>query len=226
MAAAARPLAAVGQFVVEHEVRKHSGEEEGHGVEDAEGKRGLEHGADLLGVLAERVARALAPEAERAQGGQEGAAVEVVAVLVDNAAQQVHGGDKGAEEAQVDEGDEYRRSLGAGEANQRLECPHAGQDGDNEHDEDVRRSQHVGLDKAIDEPGLRRERLALRDKWTRPRAAAFLFFSFRFLSRSCATYQHSYRRNQGDKLANPPAEEKEVGEHGGQRASCPSSSDQ
>jgi hypothetical protein len=51
--------------------------------------------------------------------------------------QLVVGGDEGADEAEVNEGDEEGGAAGRAEADQRHDGPGAGEDGDDEEDEDV-----------------------------------------------------------------------------------------
>ena len=140
--------------------RDDAGHDEEDDVHDGEGEAGLEHGARLVDVDAERpvvddpgadddgvaVARHAAGRAEPA--------VRVAAVGVGDAAQVVDARDQRAREAQVDEGHEvpvapHRRPL-----EQRHQRPRAGQRGHDEEHQDVRGRQLVLVDVAVDEVGL------------------------------------------------------------------------
>lgn len=144
--------------VAVHEEREDGGPEEEDGLHDAEREARLEHGARLVEVKRQRVAGAHAIVAKGPQRDVDGAAVPARAVLVGDEAQLVDGGDEGAEEADVDEGDEGRGALGGRVADQRVEGPEDGDDADDEKNEDVGRGQLVVLDEAVDEVGLRNSR--------------------------------------------------------------------
>lgn len=83
---------------------EHAGEEEKDAVHDAKDPAGLEHGARLVDVE---------PHATQGDGAQHAEAddrvrvgCDATAVVVPDAAQLVDAGDQGADEAEVDEGDE------------------------------------------------------------------------------------------------------------------------
>lgn len=93
-------------LMVGDEVCEHGRPEERDDVHDTESKRGFQHGAHLVWVAGERVALLLAIVSKRAQAEEELAAREVAAVLLGDVTEQIDACDQGAEEAEVDEGDE------------------------------------------------------------------------------------------------------------------------
>ncbi|EEP77664.1 conserved hypothetical protein [Uncinocarpus reesii 1704] len=113
-------------LMLPQEIRKHCRKKERYRIQNPKRKRGLEHRADLLRVAAERVIRPATPNAKGAQAQEEAAAAEVVAVFVDDAAEEIDAGDEGAEETEVDEGDEDGGALGAAVADEGLKGPCAG----------------------------------------------------------------------------------------------------
>ena len=78
----------------------------------------------------------------------------VAAVGVGDEAELVDGCDEGAEEEEVDEGDENGGAFGGCVADQCVDGPEDGDDADYEEDEDVDRGDLVCLDVAVDEVGL------------------------------------------------------------------------
>lgn len=94
----------------------------------------LEHSAGLIHLQRERVTRALAILAERAERDPDHAGVPVGAVSVGDEAELVDGGDEGADEAEVDEGDEERGAFCCGEAEERVDAPEDGDYADDEQD--------------------------------------------------------------------------------------------
>lgn len=85
-------------------------------LHDTHRKGSLQHSAGLIQVRRERVIRAHAVLAKRAQCHPHRAAVPVAAVGGGDEAQLVDGCDEGAEEAKVHEGDEGGGALGRREA--------------------------------------------------------------------------------------------------------------
>lgn len=78
----------------------------------------------------------------------------VAAVGVCDEAQFVDAGDEGAEEEEVDEGDEDGGALCGGVADHGVDAPKDGDDADDEEDEDVDWGDYVGFEEAVDEVGL------------------------------------------------------------------------
>lgn len=120
----------------------------------------------------------------------------VAAVGVSDEAQFVDAGDKGAEEEEVDEGDEDCGALCSSMADHRVEAPEDGNDTDDEEDEDVDWGDYVGFEEAVDEVGL--VVLVYRSGWKG------------LLRRK---YQHSNDRNQEDDLDQAVEDEKQGPNH-------------
>lgn len=127
--------------------------EGGGGKEDAvhNGKSpaGLEHGAGLESLPVKGATRDVAADIvcpDSTGGG-------VVALGVADVAQVVDGGDEGADNGNVDEGDEEGVGGRAVVAEEGEDGPGEGEDGDDEEDEDGVGGQEVALDKLVDEPG-------------------------------------------------------------------------
>ncbi len=98
-------LAVAGADAVAVQAGDDGGEEEEDGVEDAEGEGGLEHGARLVDVDAGDAVDGGAAEDAEAHVHR-GAAHDVGAVGVGQEPLLVHGPDEGADEQDVDDGDE------------------------------------------------------------------------------------------------------------------------
>lgn len=176
------------------------GEEEKEDIHDAKHPRGLEHGAVLVDVGREPRAGLLAVVPERADLDVDGRGLEVGAAGAVDGAEFVDGGDEGADEAEVDKGDEEGGAAGRAETEEGAEGPGAGEDRDNEEDEDRgRRELVVGLE-AIDEPGLVRKSVSGNVLCPRRRCG-------------CA-YQHANHWDERDDLSYSPKGEKESTEHG------------
>lgn len=116
-------------------------DEEQDSEDDSESKRGLEHGAPLLCAQI---------DVEAIVGGE--AKVKVGAVGGGDAAQLVDGGYEGAEEANVDEGDEAGVIGGAVVGEEGEEGPGEGEGGHDEEEEDGGWGERVGGLVAVDEP--------------------------------------------------------------------------
>lgn len=69
-----------------------------------------------------------------------------------NSAQEVYAGDEGAEEAEIDKGDEERVVGGAAVGEEGEEAPGEGEDGDDEEDEDGVGGEDVCVVELADEP--------------------------------------------------------------------------
>jgi hypothetical protein len=128
------------------------GDEEGDDVHDAKGEAGLEHGAALVGAPVDADARAGDLDVAEVDGPVVAGAGDVGAVGPGDAAQEVDGGDEGAEEEGVDEGDEAgvaRRAVVEEEAE---DGPRQAQRRHDEEDEDRVGRQRHGLGVLVYKP--------------------------------------------------------------------------
>ncbi|KFZ21492.1 hypothetical protein V502_02930 [Pseudogymnoascus sp. VKM F-4520 (FW-2644)] len=75
------------------------------------------------------------------------------AVIARDAAERVDAPDEGADEGEVDEGDEAGVVFGAVVGEERADCPDDGEDDDDEEDEDGVGGEGVGGYVEVDEPG-------------------------------------------------------------------------
>lgn len=174
--------------------------EEEENIHDAKRPRGLEHGAVLVDIGREPGAGLLAIVPERADLDVDGCGLEVGAAGAVDGAEFVDGSDEGADEAEVDKGDEEGGATGRAETEEGAEGPGAGEDGDDEENEDRgRRELVVGLE-AIDEPGLVGKSVSGSVLCPRRRCG-------------CA-YQHANHWDERDNLSQSPEGEKESTEHG------------
>lgn len=80
----------------------------------------------------------------------------VAAVGVCDESQFIDARDEGAEEEEVDEGDENRGALRGGVTDHRVKAPEDGDHTDDEEDEDIHWGDLVGFEEAVDEVSLRR----------------------------------------------------------------------
>lgn len=131
--------------------REETGDGEPDDVDDAERESGLEHDAGLVRVPAD----ARSGDGDVADGARPGgcAVRPVGAVGVGDAAEVVDTGDEGADEAEVDKGEEAGVGGGAVVGEDGEEGPGEGEDGDDEEDEDGGGGEGVGRVVPIDEPG-------------------------------------------------------------------------
>jgi len=111
-------------------------------IHDAKGPRGLEHTAGLVDGDAVGVHFGLAEDAE---GQRVALGGNVAAVVAADAAQVPDAGDEGADEAQVDEGDEVAVGARAVVGEEGADGPHGREDRDDEEDEDRGRGEPVLL---------------------------------------------------------------------------------
>lgn len=142
------------------------GEEEEDAVHDAQGEAGLEHAAGLVRVQAQVAARVIAEGPQRdapVDGADDGA------VGAGDEAQRVDAGDEGADEAQIDQGNELRVGAAAVVAEQGEDGPEHGDHGDDKEDHDVVGRQLVVAHEAVDEVGQYAQRGNLRRKEGRRR---------------------------------------------------------
>lgn len=148
--AAATVAAVVGAHVAAvHESNNGSGEEEDD-VHDAKGPAGLEHRAGL--VVDQVVAGSNDTDIAHGHIPVLGA-TDAHAVCVADIAQEVDGGDEGAKEEDVDEGDKVGVCGGAVVAEKGEEGPGKSEHRDDEEDQDGVGGESVLLDEAIDKPG-------------------------------------------------------------------------
>jgi hypothetical protein len=110
-----------------------AGEEEEYAVHDAEGPARLEHGARLVGGDAIGVEVGLG---EDAQGERVALGRGAGAIVAADVAQGADAADEGADDAQVDEGDEVGVVARAVVGEEGEDAPDGGEDGDDEEDED------------------------------------------------------------------------------------------
>lgn len=141
-------------LMMPQEIRKHRRRKKRKRIQYRKRKRRLQHRTHFIWILAQRIIRSLTPESKGAQGQQVLAAGEVVAVFRGDTAELVDAGDEGADEAEVDGGNEDGGPFGVAVAQEGFEGPDAGEHGDDEEEEDVGGCEHVGVDEAVDEPGL------------------------------------------------------------------------
>jgi hypothetical protein len=120
-----------------HEQRQDERDEEEDRVHDSKRPRRLEHRTVLVDVYRPSRTAADSKVAERSECDVDGRRGEVRAGGVADAAELVVCCDEGADEAEVDEGDEERGAAGRAEADEGHDGPGAGEDGDDEEDEDV-----------------------------------------------------------------------------------------
>lgn len=117
------------------QTRQDTRDEEKHAVHNPKRKGGLEHGARLVEI---RVPGGKRRAAERPEADIVGvAARDARAVGAGDHAQRVHGADEGADEEQVDDRDELRVRGRAVVAEERVDGPGEGDDGDDEEHQDV-----------------------------------------------------------------------------------------
>ena len=126
-----------------HEQRQDERDEEEHRVHNPKRPRRLQHRAVLVDIDRPWRIAADAKIAERPESDVDGRELEACAVGLADAAELVVGGNEGADEAEVDEGDEEGRAAGGAEAEEGHDGPGTGEDRDDEEDEDVGWSEEI-----------------------------------------------------------------------------------
>jgi hypothetical protein len=134
----------LGVMLVQEQRQDERNEEE-NGIHDPECPRRLEHPAALVDVC----------HPWRIDAGTVGRKRAVVSVT-----ELVIGGDEGADEAEVDESDKAGIAAGRAEAEECVNSPGAGEDGDDEEDQNVRGRELIDGVVAVNEPRLRVNGLA------------------------------------------------------------------
>lgn len=138
-------------LLVAMEERHHACNEEEYAVHDPKREARLQHRALLVGSKVQRVRSDTAQYAKVDLVGV--ARCHGRAVLVRYAAQLVYTCDQGADEAEIDEGDEAGVGFRAVVGEEGADCPGAGKDGDDEEDEDVGWCEGIVTGVDVDEVG-------------------------------------------------------------------------
>ena len=133
-----------------HKQRQQARDGEEDAVHDPERKGGLQHRARLVCGEVEPVHGHGAQGAGDGVGGVVG---DVGAVCVGDEAELVDAADEGADEEEVDEGDEESVGAGAVVGEEGRDRPGGAEDGDDEEDEDVVRREGVGFGVDVHEVG-------------------------------------------------------------------------
>lgn len=138
-----------------NELRKETRPDKEDVFYDSKRKRCLEQGACLVDILRQWIVGANTRRSKWTQRNPDWAAIPVHAVGIRNKPQLVNTCEKGTEEKYVHKGNEEKSwTLGCRVANQGIDGPENGQHAGDKKDQNVWRSKYVGLNVAINEPGL------------------------------------------------------------------------